>query len=486
MANKRVFYAMKRVGIGPADARAIATIEFMGAAGPAGAKITLTATDGTQRIFTSVSSSPSTSANPPEFEGGGSATATATSLKATIEAAVNGAGGGLGGRITVAQDAGKLTLTQATGGTDGNTAITVADQSSTTIKINGATAAANPTGAFDGSFIQARGVQTVASTTSFIIEQAFELGQLPIYENIEGIPNISLQADKILDGRCPIYLLSTGQGSASANTLSGKANEECSVVVAVYDEADNIAGSATTALSSATNYFVCKNLQIESVSYSIPVQGNATESITFVGNDKDFAASSVGAFSAASLVSATDGAGPKASTGISRRADVKFTNTRLPTEIPGVSNSSSDSGYEYGVITADSSTGNYPVQIQSISITANLPRETVFELGNKAVFSRHLTFPAQISCDITIHSLTGDQVDALASNSAVNTKDQNIRIALEEGLIIDLGQKNRLSSVSLSGGDVGGGNEQVTYSYQTFNDFTVVHAEAPDVVSRTL
>ena len=82
MANKRVFYAMKRVGIGPANARAIATIEFMGAAGPTGTKITLTATDGTQRTFTLVSSSPSTSANPPEFEGGASATATATSLKA--------------------------------------------------------------------------------------------------------------------------------------------------------------------------------------------------------------------------------------------------------------------------------------------------------------------------------------------------------------------------------------------------------------------
>jgi len=486
MANKRVFYAMKRVGIGPANARAIATIEFMGAAGPAGTKITLTATDGTQRTFTLVSSSPSTSANPPEFEGGASATATATSLKAAIEAAVNGGGGGLGGRITVAQDAGKLTLEQATGGVDGNTAITVADQSSTTIKINGATAAANPTGAFDGSFIQARGVQTVASTTTFEIQQAFELGQLPIYENIEGIPSISLQVDKVLDGRCPIYLLSTGQGSASANTLVSKADESCSIAVAVYSESDNIAGSTTTALSSATNYFVCKDMQIDSVSYTIPVQGDATESVSFVGNDKDFAASSVGAFSAESLVSATDGAGPKATTGVSRREDVDFTNTRLPTEIPGVSNSSSDPAYEFGTITADSSTGNFPVQIQSISITASLARETVFELGNKAVFNRYLTFPAQVSCDITIHSLTGDQVDALSSNSAVNTKDQNIRVALKEGLIIDLGQKNRLSSVSLSGGDVGGGNEQVTYSYQTFNEFTVVHSDAPDTVSRTL
>ena len=47
------------------------------------------------------------------------------------------------------------------------------------------------------SFIQARGVQTVSSTTTFEIQQAFELGQLPIYENIEGIPSISLQLSLI-------------------------------------------------------------------------------------------------------------------------------------------------------------------------------------------------------------------------------------------------------------------------------------------------
>ena len=38
-----------------------------------------------------------------------------------------------------------------------------------------------------------------------------------------------------------------------------------------------------------------------------------------------------------------------------------------------------------------------------------------------------------------------------------------------------LGNKNKLSSVTYGGGDAGGGNATVTYSYSTFNDFTVVH-----------
>ena len=38
-----------------------------------------------------------------------------------------------------------------------------------------------------------------------------------------------------------------------------------------------------------------------------------------------------------------------------------------------------------------------------------------------------------------------------------------------------MGQKNKLSSVSYGGGDAGGGNATVTYSYTNFNDFTVMH-----------
>jgi hypothetical protein len=38
---------------------------------------------------------------------------------------------------------------------------------------------------------------------------------------------------------------------------------------------------------------------------------------------------------------------------------------------------------------------------------------------------------------------------------------------------IDLGSKNKLTSVNYAGGDTGGGNATVTYSYQTFNKLVV-------------
>jgi hypothetical protein len=44
------------------------------------------------------------------------------------------------------------------------------------------------------------GVQSVGITTNFNLEQAFELGQLAIYENIENVPEIEVTVERVLDG----------------------------------------------------------------------------------------------------------------------------------------------------------------------------------------------------------------------------------------------------------------------------------------------
>ena len=60
-----------------------------------------------------------------------------------------------------------------------------------------------------------------------------------------------------------------------------------------------------------------------------------------------------------------------------------------------------------------------------------------------------------------------------------NLVDQKIRLVLCEGLIVDSGAKNKLASVGVSGGDAGGGNMEVTYSYTNFNEFDVKHPNDP-------
>ena len=51
----------------------------------------------------------------------------------------------------------------------------------------------------------AHGVQSVGITTNFNLEQAFELGQIQIYENIEGLPDVEVTLEKVLDGYPLLY-----------------------------------------------------------------------------------------------------------------------------------------------------------------------------------------------------------------------------------------------------------------------------------------
>ena len=107
-----------------------------------------------------------------------------------------------------------------------------------------------------GAFQQVHGVQSVGITTTFNLEQTFELGQLAIYENIEGIPDVSIEIEKVLDGYCPAYLLATGKngstttgeaGKSASATLIGRSNAQCDFVLAIYKDTDEIAGDARRA-----------------------------------------------------------------------------------------------------------------------------------------------------------------------------------------------------------------------------------------------
>ena len=76
------------------------------------------------------------------------------------------------------------------------------------------------------------GLQSVGITTNFNLEQAFELGQIQIYENIEGLPDIEVTLEKVLDGYTLIYHLAS-PNAASAN-LVGRSKERCCVGLGIY------------------------------------------------------------------------------------------------------------------------------------------------------------------------------------------------------------------------------------------------------------
>jgi hypothetical protein len=361
----------------------------------------------------------------------------------------------------------------------------------------------------------AHGVQSIGITTNFNLEQVFELGQLEIYENVEGIPDVEVTMEKVIDGYPLLYhMATTGVGGETiAADATGvflpRSKKRCDVRLGIYEEekGNNVGGSApsgqfaSSAAKHSTEVYL-SGMFLNSVSYSVPVDGPATESITLVGNNKQWLHSSlatasggIAPFSEMALInsgnqpvaafdgldepfartSGNAGGTVLASGGVQRREDVLLNLSKLPQSIRGV----------IGTGRGNAVDGEIPrVHLQSFSASTDLGREDVLELGRRNPYARTANFPVEVTCDIEAITAEGDFVNALedgdaslnfTKNSGENTPDESIKLVLRGGMVFDLGTRNRLSSVSYGGGDAGGGNASCTYSYTNFNVFEVRH-----------
>ncbi len=95
-----------------------------------------------------------------------------------------------------------------------------------------------------------------------------------------------------------------------------------------------------------------------------------------------------------------------------------------------------------------------------------------------------------MSCEITVVSISGDVISVteggiyttgnICSEKAGNLQNRTIRIATCEGIRIYLGPKNKLTAVNYFGGEAGGTNVGVSYTFTTFNHLTVMHSDDPN------
>lgn len=337
-------------------------------------------------------------------------------------------------------------------------------------------------------FLPAHGVQSVSITTTFNLEQAFELGQLAIYENIEGIPDIEVSLSKVLDGYPTVYLLATATDSTGA-ALSGpelakRGPAETIMQLGIWPETQEAVEG------SPDQYVEMSGLTVSSVSYNFPLEDNFSEDVSLAGNVKVWSTyNGTGAdgkacapswtLAAATGFFAGNNDAPIGTGGVNRRENLLFSKYEgqtanadysiVPTEILGVGTS--------GFLPSGGVT-----HISSITVSTDLAREDLFQLGSRSPYAKTITFPVEVTCDFEVTSVSGDQVNALddcgdatVCSTPANLSDNKIRISTCEGLRVYLGEKNKLASVSYGGGDAGGGNVSVTYSYTTFNDFTVLH-----------
>lgn len=282
-----------------------------------------------------------------------------------------------------------------------------------------------------GTVVQ--GAQSVGISTNFNLEQAFQLGQLSLYDNIIVDPEVEVTVSKALDGQLSIWNLTTGGGSLVEN-----ANDSTTLVIGVGDD--------TAAALTNTSSVTCTGMFISSLSYAFPVDGAFTEDVTFVGNSK--------ALSGTVAAPAVSGASM-----LRRQNLVLGGGTTLPTEVSGLN-------------------------LTNITISAELGRESMYKLGQYAPYHRFVNFPLEVSCSFEVAATSRDGVAVdLGLTTCVASglpQKQSIVLALcsasstgVTSYTFNLGNQNRLTSVEYTGGDTGGGNVTTTYSYATYNDLTI-------------
>jgi hypothetical protein len=349
-----------------------------------------------------------------------------------------------------------------------------------------------------GAATLTHGVQSIGIDTNFNLEQAFELGMLSLYENIEDIPEISVSMQKFLDGYPLLYHLGAAYDgnaaviSTTMTSLAGRADTRADVRMVINATTEE----AVTSGDSGVAELYCSGMYLSSISYTIPTDGTATEDVSFVGNNKKWltdGADTGGDMVLIDGVSGLDTAfasiflddAPNYSTGhVLRREDVATSGTTIqsyatvmPSIIEGITQDAA-SGIKGRQAVGAGLLDPDQAHIQSFNCSVDLGRESINQLGTKTPYSRYVTFPTEVTSAIEVIAIGGDNVDALETNRT-NLINHEICVVLKDSTVMHLGKSNKVSSITYGGGDAGGGNASITYNFSNFNDLVVLHSGDP-------
>jgi len=301
-----------------------------------------------------------------------------------------------------------------------------------------------------------KGVQSVGITTNFTLEQIFQLGQVQIYSNEEQLAAVEVTIEKVIDGEKLLYLQAVGE--AGKTNIVSASNSRCDVYLAIFPD-------SVASISGATrdHTLMCSGTVVSNVSYNYSVDGNATESITLMGNNKFWDAATYGVIGVSpntlfgnfggATANPMDGTDVPIS-GVVRKQRFSILNSVIPPEVCS----------QGGTVVGASG-------IQSISVSADMNREDQLQLGTYGPYNKYASFPFEVTTEFEVIATNGDLI--AISGQGVTSQNRTIILRDQAGTVLNMGTKNRLTSTAYSGGDTGGGNATITYSYSTYSDFTV-------------
>jgi hypothetical protein len=335
------------------------------------------------------------------------------------------------------------------------------------------TPASNGSISYYTTWYQPPGVQSVGMTTNFDTEQAFQLGAIDLYNISENLPNVEVTISKLVDGRAPLYLMCMGgvSGVAGANLsnvystaeqqtkgFGGLANNVVDFRLGIYDD------TKSTTDGTTDSYVLCERMYVSNLNFTFPIDGTATEELTLVGNSKKWSMNDSGM---GAMTAFTQTESSKTAQKLARRQFVNIEGSVLPTGVGGIYPKASGGLY-----------------FQNITVSASLGRESINELGSFAPRTRYVTFPVEVTSEFEVMGTVGDLVTAkdFLAESGCNVNYSNLRPlpininvcgSGNGSLNLYLGSGNQLTSVNYTGGDTGGGNATITYSFRNYNDFYI-------------
>jgi hypothetical protein len=345
------------------------------------------------------------------------------------------------------------------------------------------------------SWVVPLGLQSAGVSTKFNSEPVSQLGTLQIYAQTETSPEVEVTLSKVLDGTAPLYSICTAKvdpdSTSSLNSVNADLTQVSSNMVNVRIAVVSDIDSAAT--GNANHHTLCERMYLSSVAFTFPVDGNATEEVTLVGTKKIWGSSLTlpGNSSSTPYGTGTDA--------IVRRQYISVTGTA--TSANRDANGRLDLGDLPNASVLPSKLPRHRINgvsqphLQNITINASFNRENINELGFFGPYYKYTTFPIEVTSEFEVIAVSGDLVAANdfeykdndgndASTFDCTTRYTNLTneeivvkvcgITSNDSLYLDLGKKNKLTSVNYTGGDTGGGNATITYSYQTFNKLNVV------------
>lgn len=236
-------------------------------------------------------------------------------------------------------------------------------------------------------------------------------------------------------------------------------------IVLVYGEDDKKRVNDSATLQNV----VYRNCLIQNISYNIEVNGSLTESITLISRIVEHDVSGT-----LTLPSSEQSAS------VVRRADIDLDTTanrvKLPTEVQQI----------FRDEVSETINNIRVLGLQSINIELSIDYTELNDVGiwrganavGEQNLWRFVSLPLNITCSFVGIVRSIYPYASILQQDEQFVNDKTIRIISRADIqsshqyyfIWDLGSKNYLNNISVSGGDAGGGNVELTLSYQ--NDYS--------------